>query len=338
MSKKVLLSPVLFGFLAGGAPLHPVPEDPALNYTQANAESGYVTRLSYFSRAEMRDKAWEKSRRYHATDHNRDGCSIIRRDVRWFPATRSSGEACASAVYSFACGKPTAEELRSIDQQRLDLLREEPDRPIEKQCGDKRPNPKRLLTSEDYDRLQASKAASFATQDAHCANIEADRSDRITLYQDSHVAVIGRYSPDIETTPRSILQLSDTLQRGLARRAFMAGRLAPIAVHDPARARGPHDILITHIVGGDQAGAGYCVRVTAQQGNRLWRRTIQRASVTGPGRVNMFGYPFDPEHRWNDWTDSIALGDQLATHVGLPFADLASPSATPESVRAQLRR
>lgn len=106
---------------------------------------GRVTAISYFSEAEMSDAAWEFARIQQSIGNACAGYSqLVRRDVKWFPATEESGQACAMAVYTVECfandetGAPAPFGPEStLERDRQEALRQIPQSSPEKACGDK---------------------------------------------------------------------------------------------------------------------------------------------------------------------------------------------------------
>jgi len=100
--------------------------------------TGYTFRAGYFSEAEVRDARWERGRlemmRAQGIICTPVG-NVIRRDIRWYPATPLSGRRCAALVYTVSCGRENPMARHTADEVRSQLLAVEPQRPIERDCG-----------------------------------------------------------------------------------------------------------------------------------------------------------------------------------------------------------
>lgn len=101
--------------------------------------SGYVHRVGYFTRREIDDADWERARTL-LMNKNVIMCGkkterIVRRDLRWYPATARSGQQCAAVVYTVLCDAQN--EGSGMAESRRELLAEEPDKPMERACGHK---------------------------------------------------------------------------------------------------------------------------------------------------------------------------------------------------------
>ena len=130
-----VLGAALTGSCAGGPPAPMVS-----NRTWAPHHTGYVFRTGYYSRAELADPRWERGRRDMrqmtrfcdpATER------VVRRDVRWYPATPTSGRRCAALVYTVQCQRANPMVRRPAEDIRRELLATEPARAIERDCGSK---------------------------------------------------------------------------------------------------------------------------------------------------------------------------------------------------------
>lgn len=130
--------------IAGCTP-SPVPTPmPALDSISVNKiwlqdTNGYVYRVGYFTQREIDDADWERTRILHKNrpviQCKLETERVVRRDLRWYPATARSGQKCAAAVYTVLCGVPS--EGPGMDRSRRELLAEEPYNPIERACGSK---------------------------------------------------------------------------------------------------------------------------------------------------------------------------------------------------------
>jgi hypothetical protein len=124
----------------------PVPKQFGFARRYQGAPWGYAFRAAYFTEAEMRDPRWEEWRQSAGRQMRicNGGHRLLRRDVRWYPATPLSGRRCAAVVYTMRCAHPVAntgadrvEEYRRFS---LDIA----DPPPGPNCGDKYA-PERIL-------------------------------------------------------------------------------------------------------------------------------------------------------------------------------------------------
>ena len=102
--------------------------------------TGYIFRTAYYTEAELADPRWERGRREmrQATrqcDPARE--RVVRRDVRWYPATPESGARCAALVYTVECGTENRYVSAPAAEIRRRILATEPQRAIGPGCGDK---------------------------------------------------------------------------------------------------------------------------------------------------------------------------------------------------------
>jgi hypothetical protein len=121
-----------------------VPAPPAMmvaDRTWSPTRTGYTFRIGYFSEGEVRDARWERDRIRMMLEQGAQ-CSpsrrrIVRRDIRWYPATPLSGRRCAALVYTVSCGNENPTAGRTAEDDRRALLAAEPQRPIAHDCGNK---------------------------------------------------------------------------------------------------------------------------------------------------------------------------------------------------------
>ena len=84
-----------------------------------------------------------------------------------------------------------------------------------------------------------------------------------------------------------------------------------------------------------EAQVGYCLTLTARQGDSLWRRTIKRASIPAQdySMVDRDGHSKDVERYWDPYVDVHTLQHRLAQDLGLPI-----PPDHPRDASADPRR
>lgn len=120
-----------------------VPEFVGDRWTGVKHDRGYVVRLEFFTRAEMKSSEWEFARAKSSAAWMCSGHEqLIYRDVRWFEPTPSSGQRCARVIYTIKCTPHeafTSEEWRQVSEKdfaevRQKLLDDPPSDAIPKGC------------------------------------------------------------------------------------------------------------------------------------------------------------------------------------------------------------
>lgn len=134
MRRFVIVLATIAGALAGCAHVEPV--SPVRSTALADVrftDEGYIYVIYYYSEAQMRDRSTEKERLARiGTNIKCTGTPRVRRrDVRWYPATPETGQACASVYYTVQCS-PGGEAL--LDAIRERQLTETPLHPPGKGC------------------------------------------------------------------------------------------------------------------------------------------------------------------------------------------------------------
>ena len=138
LSLKTATAPLLLMATLTGCALAP-PDRLAANRQWQNARSGYAFVISYFTAGELRDSRWEAKRleMMKQAIFCKTGERIVRRDVRWFPATSVSRKRCAAVIYTVECDVPTLVPTDNLSEIRQALLTDPFDEPIEQNCGQK---------------------------------------------------------------------------------------------------------------------------------------------------------------------------------------------------------
>ncbi|WP_114952212.1 hypothetical protein [Sphingosinicella terrae] len=288
----------------------PVPADLAVNRRWESNADGYVYTVGYFTPEQVRSPAWEAARIARmATVHLCDNREIVGRDIRWYEPIAPGEPTCAAVVYSIACRPRRPEWGSSLEYGRRQAMVEDMPSPIQANCGEKDgsrlPNPRVPFVTDAV-------LGSFM----FCRDMLPDITvGRFRLREVNHVQ------------ERTIVP-TEYIRRG---RPFSGGAAAflRVAATDEQRVHFvissrelPHD---RHNIFVDQVfsdnSEGYCVTLTARQGDALWRRTIKRDSIPGTDRSmkDGKGHSLDPAEYWDAQSDAHMLQHQLALHLGLPL-------------------
>ena len=119
----------------------------AANRTWNSSKLGYVFRIAYFTPQEEKDSRWEAKRleMMEQVIICKSGKQITRRDVRWYEPTAESIAPCAAIVYTVECDEPTNVRIDNLKSDRIKLLSQPTEAPLERQCGQK-DRSKRIVT------------------------------------------------------------------------------------------------------------------------------------------------------------------------------------------------
>lgn len=291
----------------------PPPEHWAVN----RSLSGGVYRLAYFTDAQVRDRRWEARRL--AQIRETSGCSaihVVRRDVQWYPATEQSRRRCAALVYAFRC---TAEESVNprLNQDRIEALRSTFGLPIEAECGEKessrRPQPPRPPSYyQPIEELLSGAAA--------CGPESSDNGRRIRVGRRTRVYVKTLLHPALANAEGlgRLWYLVRIPEGGIGSAMYRANLVLPNFERAPIPNDGAN-LLVLQEFAPNPHGGGYCVRLTARQGGRVWQRRIERPEFVEHLRrsvgVDVNGLSRDPSRFWSPQTDARALAAALGAHV-----------------------
>jgi hypothetical protein len=288
--------------------------------------SGQVTALGYFSPAEEADPAWEAKRVAWATWSGRGPRRhVIRRDVRWFAPARPGDPPCARVVYTTEYagreGQGAADAHRN-EITRLTFFAAEPYSPMEPGCGNKEPVLVQRTDDGAYDRWSERRAEAMRVTDSRCDAVQRDPTTPMRIYPGTRLWVrtaIDRALPEARA-PSVVFMLAHYPDDVIERRSWSAFRPSPPVINFGTLPDDGRNILITQLFGRSRNGEGYCVQLTARQGERVWSRVIDRP-VAVPERNDMtdrMGLPRDPDHYWQPGIDARALAGMLASDLGIP--------------------
>jgi hypothetical protein len=307
-----------------GAP----PERLAAQRIWTSTTGGFVFRVAYFSRGQIDDPRWEAKRlaRMEQVQFCPGAKDVVRRQVRWYPATPISGRECAAVVYTVACRSPRLSSGSDrLDAIRRALLKRIPDPPIEPECGNKEPSAHAIA------RPQPS-ALTFSDSPVPCTDRRWQRG-AMHLYPTTiggaWVVVDRRLGKTIH--PRVLTQALDDEAAGAfttvlirtprPRVQFMKNGHAP---------EGAANIQIVERMA--PHGDGYCIDLTARQGNSVWHRGIIRDTIEpidtshwGPIRRRLLAPSAQTRHArfdrsddyYDPFMDTIALSAELLEHLDI---------------------
>lgn len=269
---------------------------------------GYVYRASYFTAPEVRDSRWEERRLVSARGVRicAAGHRLLRRDVRWYPANAHSGRRCAAIVYTMQCADDDPSEA-GTEQDRRYEFRLDADPPIGRNCrADPYPDP--AIQSA------AAEAQLVLPRDfwPHCAEPDIVPRDPLWVFDETRIYLRTRLQLDDPSRTASSVQYAFTL----------AQMIMPRVNSSPVPNNGTH-IIITRGYGVGPSEHDYCEQLTAQQGARIWRRTITRSGDVEHLRqevgVTRDGRSRDPTRYWTPQGDArelaLSLGAYLAAHA-----------------------
>jgi len=133
------LTPLVLGLVLTNSCAHRPPALMVADRLWYPHRTGFIFRAGYFSAAEVSDPRWERGRvrmmQEQGITCGSSGSDIVRRDVRWYPATELSGQRCAALVYTVLCERENRLATSSAEEARREVLNREPGRPIQRNCG-----------------------------------------------------------------------------------------------------------------------------------------------------------------------------------------------------------
>jgi hypothetical protein len=285
-----------------------VPADLAVNRRWVSNADGYVYTVGYFTAEQLNSPAWEAARlARRSTVRFCPDEEVVHRDVRWYEPIAPGEPRCAAVVYSIACTRRRPEWGSSLEYERRQALLEDMEYPITAGCGDKdganqpdfrTPRGSNVVLSSTTDlcrdMLPDLAFGSFRLREA---NFVQERTIVSNLY-------IRRERPYTGGGAGFLAQAAEAGQR----LHFV------VTSHDLPHDR--HNIFVDQVF--TENGEGYCVTLTARQGDALWRRTVKRDSFpTLDHAMSDQGHSRNPNTYWDAYTDTHLLQHQLALHLGL---------------------
>lgn len=292
----------------------PAPDRLAATRSWISSPRGYVFRIAYFTDAELQDPVWEQRRltMMRQVRFCHAGERIGRRDVRWYESTTTSGQRCAAVVYTVQCSGRQHAPGDRLSADRIGLLRADPEGPIESGCGEKdgarRPSSPATAPPTLHDLVSA---------EASCEGDDLPSAEPVQVGPETRIAFRTLVSPNLDVPGQFNESIARVPEMAVARWFMRAGRVAPhLAASAPAD--DGVNVMVTEAFA-PWREHGYCVRLTARQGSRLWQETIRRAAYIEGRRawvgVGMDGMSNDPARYWHPSTDAVLLSARLGSYL-----------------------
>jgi len=320
-----MVRPVPYENMAGGQreeagePPYPL----AVGHTWRSDLGGYVFRIGYFTEGQVEDRRWEAAR-LRMMDSGRfcNGFGegrIVRREVRWYEPTPVSRRRCAALVYTLHCTHPRQRPGDDLARQRILLLREDAEPPIEADCGEKdrarRPPPGPYRYNPPLQEL--------LSPEAGCALTHARGGRPFRVTPETRIFTRTRIHPAFATHVGAHDGFGYRIPAWGIDHAFSEASRIPPRLRETAVPNDGVNILVEQDFALDDTGAPYCVRLTARQGGRVWQRRLVRAGlVEHLARVvgkDRHGVSRDSSRYWAPTSDAtllaMALGSYLVAHA-----------------------
>lgn len=286
-----------------------------------SSKYGFIHATYYFTKAQVKDARWESQRleAMRGVRFCKGGSSVIRRDVRWVPATPVSGQTCGVVIYTVKCDTPTNAQRDGFEQDRREFLLGELDRLPRKQCtGVSRTGqvfPDSPAAEEKRNQLNI--------VDGPACDMDAPKLDGvIRITPKTRIAVTTNWERAF--SKKFAGQDDDRLGRAVEGKIrsglFLAGMLEGIFPATGLVSDEPDNIRVGLSLGFNRGGRLYCVQLTARQAGRVWRRTIERDDKTSADSEGLFS-GFDPSNAHPDPTpgdDAESLSSEFRAALGLP--------------------
>lgn len=306
----------------GGSAAGPPPARLAADRTWVTGPRGYAFRIAYFTAAETADPRWEARRlemmkQVHACQ---GGERMVRRDVRWYQPTPLSGQSCAAIVYTIQCSVPNRRQPDRLDADRIGLLRQDPEPPIEAHCGEKdaaqRPPPTAVALAQ---RMDHPTTEEMISPTAGCEPETGSSADPVRVLPETRIRVRTLMSPGFAA---AVPFRGDWYPRipavHIAAAFSLAGRVLPRFRQSAVPDDGVN-ILITQEFGTARTGQPYCIRLSARQGPRHWEMRIERPGLVEQLRevvgVDRFDHSNDPQRYWYPGGDATTLAESLGAYL-----------------------
>ncbi|MEO7689876.1 MAG: hypothetical protein ABIS51_11365 [Sphingomonas sp.] len=295
------------------------PEQLATASSWATAKNGFVFTSYYFTAAQANDPRLEANRlQSMGTVKSCDGgTAIVRREIRWFPATPISGQRCAAIVYTVKCNGRTDLAHDDLAEARSEAMFGELDAPLENACGEK-DRARVPLHDANIDIYREHQALLVDDQPCDLATPTLDGTIRLT--DATRIASTIRFDRALAARYpdwSSDYYLPSVVKQAFRRGLYRAGKLPNIFPPDGIVSDRLDNIRITLSIGLNHNGRPHCVQLTARQGGHVWRRTIDRAAPTGPGQL-FFSSSGAKGGRPTPLDDADSLAVALCVALGLP--------------------
>jgi hypothetical protein len=296
----------------------PPPDKLSINRDWSSSKFGFVYAAYYFTKPQIDDPRWERKRLQSMNTATicAGGTQVIRRDVRWFAATPTSGRACAAVVYTVKCDIPTHATNDTFDLDRREPLEGELGK-IDKDCGEKEWSKKQPT---DYHITDYEKNQSYLVDRKVCDFRSPNIDGYLQLYPATRVAVKTTIDRALAARFGSGAlddRFTRIVENELFQGLYRAKRLQGIFPADGILTKSIDNIQIDLALGLNHEGRPYCVQLTARQGNRTWRRTIDRSHVSDGRPMYLINYPKRVDQPFAG-DDTRSLAESLSSSLGLP--------------------
>lgn len=308
------LAAVLLGSCATGDP-----GEPPLHWAINRSSGGGFYRMAYFTDAQLRDPRWEARRMAQIRENTHClNVRIIRRDVRWYPATERSRRRCAAVVYTYQCMAPIESLTPRLNENRIEQINSAFGSPIEADCGEKDdarwppPPPPPPSYHQPVEELLSDATA--------CGRELKDNGRQIRVGRRTRVQVRTILHPALANAPGlgMLWYLVRAPEAGIGFAMYRAELVRP-NFEELAIPNDGTNILVVQEFAPNSHGSGYCVRLTARQGGRVWQRRIERREFVEQLRpivgIDEHGLSRDPSRFWSPATDAKALAAALGDHL-----------------------
>jgi hypothetical protein len=262
---------VAVSLLAIGASPATSSRDLTRNLTMISYAGGFVLRHGYYTPVELTDPAIERALRQDYARTCEKGVRFVRRDVRWYEPTVPGGERCAAVIHVVTCN---GKQPRAVDvaRTRAELVALEPDPPIGARC---QPSLDELRKIPGLFERWASQIRPTNELGCDVSDLTPDRP--IHIWPTTRFGAVTLVDPGLMKS--GAMGYVDFVRRtpeviiGVA--ANSAGELDPQFSETGEISQQGTNIAITQAIGSLPSG-GYCVVLTARQGNQIWRRIVAR--------------------------------------------------------------
>ncbi|RYE70522.1 MAG: hypothetical protein EOP17_00255 [Rhizobiaceae bacterium] len=273
----------------------PPTDDTTYGRSWTSSERGFLHVASYFTRGQIDDPAWEARRlkKMGQVEICKTGQSVMRRDVRWFPATRITGQECAAVIYTITCDIPTHATVDTLEEDRQEALHGELYEAPKKGCGHLRSGASSRAPNADIRDYLASQ--SLLVDRSICDFQHPQLDGKIIVLPRTRIGVSIKVEKALAMRmggPEAVKGLTRDLREDPAGimevRLRATGKIGAIFPPDGRVPNDPAHIELSQSVGLGRDGRPYCVQLTARQGDQVWRRTIERSGTAGYAGIGIF--------------------------------------------------
>lgn len=248
------------------------------DYIMSTVQQGFVQRNAFFTAKELTDPAYErKFRRDHPVRCDR-GEIFVRRDIRWYEPVLPGAERCAAVIHIAVCRGKTLNRVET-ERTRAELVALEPEEPLAPHCGAYPGERNGKMNLFERQASQIVETASLA-----CNGADVDPVRPLHVWPSTRFGVRTLIDPDLKKGGH--LSDVDAIRRApevtLGPAAYRAGELQPQFMENGIVPNQGANIVVEQRIGKSSSGAGYCISLTATQGDRVWQRRYDRVLGTSP--------------------------------------------------------